>query len=88
MGAYKIGEEPNRDGGPVTEALEFARGYTGTLQFMLEMKEKAQNPKWWPTNKQVAAILNCKYRSSKRRANSVGPRGRASTLKARRASRR
>ncbi len=44
------------------EAIEAARAYTGAFSFMLDMRRKASQPGWVPTEKQATAILNCARR--------------------------
>lgn len=42
------------------EAIQYARAYTGSFQFMTDMRAKAQQPNWRPTEKMTGAILRCK----------------------------
>ena len=48
-----------------TEAIEYARTYSGTFEFMVAMKEKAQRAAWVPTPNMVSAILASKAREAR-----------------------
>ncbi len=40
--------------------IEYARSYSGSFSFMNAMKDKAQDPKWKPTQRQFDAIVKCR----------------------------
>lgn len=42
------------------EAINYARTYSGSFQFMVDMREKAQTASWRPTPNMTSAILRCK----------------------------
>lgn len=46
------------------EAIEFAKAYTGTFEFMVSMKAKAAKVTFRPSPKMVDAILRCKARQT------------------------
>lgn len=47
------------------EAIAYAKAYTGSFEFMVEMQRKAAKVTWTPTPKMVQAILRCKARDTK-----------------------
>lgn len=63
------------------EAREYLKGYTGSFEFLADMKQKfvVEHPRWRMSEKQVAAVLKCKAREvsskpgSRPQRSSTGP---------------